>query len=97
MKTRSYGDQVRTNQNGNMAQLAPGKWDANAPMEWFCHVKAAGLGGFWPWAMTPLVCLVGSLLAKFLYENVHGQDQYDGQIADMKKDHKIGVLHRVCL
>lgn len=91
MKTRSYVDQVRTNESGNMAQLAPNKWDANAPMEWFCHVKTAGLGGFWPWAMTPLVCLVASLLGKFLYENVHGQDQYDGQIADMKKDHKMSL------
>merc|ERR1719506_956661 len=65
--------------------MAPGKMDANAPLKWSGEIKFAGIGGFFPSSLGPLVAFIFALLGKFIYENVYGQDQYDGQIADMKK------------
>ena len=91
----SYKSSHPINEHGNMAKMAPGKMDANAPMKWFMPVQFAGLGGFWPTSLTPLVAFFAALLAKFLYENMYGQDTYDGQIAEMKKEYGMN-LYRVC-
>merc|ERR1712164_144889 len=87
----SYKSSHPINENGNMAKMAPGKMDANAPLKWFGEIKFAGIGGFWPTSLTPLVCFFAALLAKFIYENAHGQNQYDDEIAAMKKEHGMNL------
>merc|ERR1712168_257777 len=87
----SYKSSHPINEHGNMAKMAPGKLDANAPLKWFGEIKFAGIGGFWPSSLTPLVCFFAALLAKFIYENVHGQNQYDNEIAEMKKEYGMNL------
>jgi len=91
-KTRQFdSNPLRINELGNMARMAPGKMDANAPLKWSGEIKFAGIGGFFPSSLGPLVAFIFALLGKFIYENVYGQDQYDGQIADMKKEHNMNL------